>query len=177
MWGGWSLLISYTGCRTYRDWLYGWLKSQPWVQGQTESLKGSMCEKLREPTIGPIIITLHHDIFWIITSDVMYSFSVTKVCTGDFAPPEPEFRAEFWETNFGCPNFGPEFLGRIFSLCFFPAKEPPEKFTLEKFTSQNSPSKIQPRNRAKKITLHLCRTIWLTLLHQNNNLWINFLAM
>ena len=40
--------------------------------------------------------------------------SGTNVCTGDFAPLEPGFRAEFWETNFGRPNFGPEFLGRIF---------------------------------------------------------------
>ena len=40
--------------------------------------------------------------------------SGTKVCTGDFAPPEPEFWPEFGETNFGRPNFGPEFLGRIF---------------------------------------------------------------
>ena len=40
-------------------------------------------------------------------------FIRSKVCTGDFAPPEPEFGAEFWETNFGRPNFGPEFLGRI----------------------------------------------------------------
>ena len=40
--------------------------------------------------------------------------SETKVCTGDFAPPEPEFRAEFWETNFGPPNFGPEFSSQIF---------------------------------------------------------------
>ena len=39
---------------------------------------------------------------------------VVRVCTGDFAPPEPEFRAESWETNFGRPNFGPEVLGRIF---------------------------------------------------------------
>ena len=30
------------------------------------------------------------------------------------APPEPEFGAEFCETNFGRPNFGPEFLGRFF---------------------------------------------------------------
>ena len=41
--------------------------------------------------------------------------------------------------------------------------KPPEKFTLEKFTSQNSPSKFQPRNRAKKFTLHLCRAIWLSI--------------
>ena len=89
--------------------------------------------------------------------------SGTNFCTGDFAPPKPEFGAEFWETNFGRPNFGPEFLGRIFWLCFFQQKRPPEKFTLEKFTFQNSPSKIQPRNRAKKFTLHLCRAIWLSL--------------
>ena len=37
-----------------------------------------------------------------------------KFCTGDFAPPEPEFGAEFCETNFGRPTFGPEFLGRSF---------------------------------------------------------------
>ena len=79
-----------------------------------------------------------------------------------FAPLEPEFRAEFWEANFGRPNFGPEFWGRIFWLYFFQQKRPPEKFTLKKFTSQNSPSKIQPRNRAKKFTLHLCRAVWLT---------------
>ena len=45
----------------------------------------------------------------------------------------------------------PKFLGRIFWSYFFQEKRPPEKFTVEKFTSQNSPSKIQPRNRAKKI--------------------------
>ena len=83
--------------------------------------------------------------------------SGTNFRAGDFAPPEPEFRAEFWETNFGRPNFGLEFRGRIFWLCFFQQKRPPEKFTLEKFTSKNSPSKIQPRNRAQKFTLRLCR--------------------
>ena len=31
----------------------------------------------------------------------------------EILPPEAEFRAQFWETNFGRPNFGPEFLGRI----------------------------------------------------------------
>ena len=59
------------------------------------------------------------------------SSSGTKVCTGDFAPPEPEVRAEFCETNFGRPNIGPE------------------KFTLEEFTSQNSPSKIKPKSGQK----------------------------
>ena len=43
------------------------------------------------------------------------------------------------------PNSWVEFFGPI----FFQEKRPPEKFTVEKFTSQNSPSKIQPRNRAK----------------------------
>ena len=100
-------------------------------------------------------------------SEIDINFSGTKVCTGEFAPPEPEFRPEFWETNFGWPNFGPEFLGRIFWLCFFLQKRPPEKFTLEKFTSQNSRSKIQSRNRTKKFTLHLCRTVWLIILEMN----------
>ena len=48
-----------------------------------------------------------------------------------------------------------------FFILFLPVKEAPERFTLKKFTSQNSPSKIQPRNRAEKFTLHLCRAIWL----------------
>ena len=69
------------------------------------------------------------------------SFSGTKVCwlcTGDFAPPEPEFRAEFWETNFGRPNVGPEFLGRFFWLCFFISKWGP----LKNSPLRNSPPKI-----------------------------------
>ena len=41
-------------------------------------------------------------------------FSGTKFCTGDIAPTKPDFVSEFWETHFGRPNFGPEFLGRIF---------------------------------------------------------------
>ena len=95
---------------------------------------------------------------------ILGDFSGTNFCTGDFAPPEPEFGPEFWETNFGRPNFGPEFWGRILWSYFFQEKRPPRKFTVEKFTSQNSPSKIQPRNRAKKFTLHLCRAIWLRIL-------------
>ena len=47
------------------------------------------------------------------------------------------------------PNSQVEF----FDSWFFQQKRTPEKFTLKKFTSQNSPSKIQPRNRAKKIHL------------------------
>ena len=93
---------------------------------------------------------------------VDHFLSETKVCTGDFAPPEPEFRAEFWETNFGRPNFGPEFSSRIFWLCFFQQKRPPEKFTLEKFTSRNSHRKIHPRIWAEKFTLYFCRAILLT---------------
>ena len=45
---------------------------------------------------------------------------------------------------------------------FFQQKRPPEKFTLEKFTSQNSHRKIHPRIRAEKFTLHFCRAILLT---------------
>ena len=71
--------------------------------------------------------------------------SGTKVCTGDFAPSEPEFMPEFCETNFGRPNFGPEFFGRIFDSVF-PAKEAPWKIHpreihLPKFTFQNSTQK------------------------------------
>ena len=82
--------------------------------------------------------------------------SGTNFCTRDFAPPRPEFGPEFWETNFGRPNFGPEFLGRVLWPYFFQEKRPPRKFTVEKFTSQNSPSKIQPRNRAKKTSHCTC---------------------
>ena len=102
-------------------------------------------------------------VFFRVRSFNMHAPSGTNFCTGDFAPPKPEFGPEFSETNFGRPNFGPEFLGRIFWSYFFQQKRPPEKFTVEKFTSQNSPFKIQPRNRAKKFTLHLCRAILLML--------------
>ena len=71
-----------------------------------------------------------------------------KFLHGGFAPPEPELRAEFWETNFGRPNFGPESLGWIWGFFFFskggPLKIHPRETHLSKFTF-----KIQPRNRAK----------------------------
>ena len=61
------------------------------------------------------------------------------------------------------PEFWTRILGSNFLILFFSQqKRPPEKFTLEKVTSQNSPSKIQPRNWAITITLHLCRAILLT---------------
>ena len=72
--------------------------------------------------------------------------SGTTFCTWDFAPPEPEFGAEFWETNFGRLNFGPEFLRQIFSFCFSSKRDPSENSP-----SRKSPSKIQPRNWATKI--------------------------
>ena len=90
-------------------------------------------------------------------SKCLCNISGTNFSKRDFAPPEPEFRAEFWETNFGRLNFGPQFLGRIFWFCFFQWKRPAGEFNLEKFTSQNSPFKIQPRNRAKIFTLDLCK--------------------
>ena len=77
-------------------------------------------------------------------NDANQHSSGTNFRTGDFAPPEPEFRAEFWETNFGRPNFGPEFRGRIVWLCFFQQKRPPEnpqEIHLQKFTFQNSTQK------------------------------------
>ena len=72
--------------------------------------------------------------------------SGANFCTGDFAPPEPEFSAEFWDTNFGCPNFGPEFLGRIFEPVFS-SKRGPQKNS----PSRNSPPKIHlPKNSTQK---------------------------
>ena len=54
---------------------------------------------------------------------------------------EPKFRAEFWETNFGRPNFG-DTNSRVKCLILcFPAQEDPRKFTLEKFTFQSSTQK------------------------------------
>ena len=67
----------------------------------------------------------------------MQQLSETNSCTRDFAPPEPEFVADFWDTNFERPNFGPEFLGRI----IFPvssSKRDPQKISL----SRNSRLKI-----------------------------------
>ena len=55
------------------------------------------------------------------------------------------------------PNSWFEFSDTVFCS----KGRPQEKFTLKKFTSQNSPSKIQPRNREIIFTLHLCRAIWL----------------
>ena len=57
----------------------------------------------------------------------MLDVSGAIFCTGDFAPLTPEFGPEFWETNFGRPNFGPKFLGRILWSYFFQGKEAPSK--------------------------------------------------
>ena len=70
--------------------------------------------------------------------------------------------ARILRNEFRTPKFWTRILGLNFLTPFFQRKRPPEKFTLEKFTFQNSPSKIQPRHRVKKFTLHLCRAIWVT---------------
>ena len=36
-------------------------------------------------------------------------FSGASLRREDFAPREPEFGVEFWDANFGAPNFGAEF--------------------------------------------------------------------
>ena len=59
-------------------------------------------------------------------------------CTGDFAPPKPEFVAEFWEADFGRPNFGPEILGSNLFILFFQQKLPADNSP-----SRNSPPKIR----------------------------------
>ena len=54
------------------------------------------------------------------------------------------------------PNFWVDFFDSVLL-----SKRGPKKITFGKLTSQNSPSKSQPGNRAKKFTLHLCRAVWL----------------
>ena len=73
-------------------------------------------------------------------------YSGTNVCTGDFAPLEPEFGGEFCEARI----FGSNFL-----IHLFPAKRgpPPPKI----HPPEVHLPKIQPRNRAQKFRLHLCR--------------------
>ena len=86
--------------------------------------------------------------------------SRTKVCTGILRLRNPNLGPNsvkrILDARILDPNSWVEFL-----TLFFQQKRAPEKFTLEKFTSQYSPSKIQPRNRTKKFTLHLCRAVWL----------------
>ena len=53
-----------------------------------------------------------------------------------FCTSRTRFRPEFWETNFGRPNFGPEFLGQIFWLCFSSKRGP--KFWETNFGRPNS---------------------------------------
>ena len=69
--------------------------------------------------------------------------TVPSVCFSGFSEGRPGVSAAV------CDPKPPRPFAR--SRCFFQQKRLPEKFTLKKFTSQNSPSKIQPRNRAKKI--------------------------
>ena len=88
-----------------------------------------------ECTLVPVFVPGEHPPkppFWKTTL-----LSGINFCTGDFAPPKPEFGAEFWETNFGRPNFGSEFLGRIFSSCISSKRGPKRNSP-----SRNSPSKI-----------------------------------
>ena len=72
-----------------------------------------------------------------------------------FCTSETRIWARILLNEFWTPEFRTRILGSNFLVLFFQGKEAREKFTVEKFTSQNSPSKIQPRNRAKKFTLHL----------------------
>ena len=81
--------------------------------------------------------------------------SGTTFCAGDCTPPEPEVLGpnsgkQILDARILDPNSWVEFSHPAFF--FSPAKRtpPPRKFTLKKFTSQNSRFKIQPRNRAKE---------------------------
>ena len=44
---------------------------------------------------------------WLLSSSSSSSSSAS-FRRGDFAPREPEFGVEFWDANFGAPNFGAE---------------------------------------------------------------------
>ena len=46
---------------------------------------------------------------------------------GDFAPREPEFGVEFWDTNFLSPEFWGRILGSNFLVLCFPIKRAPSK--------------------------------------------------
>ena len=87
------------------------------------------------------------------------NLSGTNFCTEDFAPLEPEFGAEFWETNFERPNFGPEFLGRSFDPVFptrrGPQKIHPQEIHLPKSTFQNSTQKSHRKIHIAPLQGHL----------------------
>ena len=60
------------------------------------------------------------------------------------------------------PNLGPNSAKRILDARISDPNSWVEFFGPIFPGFQNSPSKIQPRNRAEKFTLHLCRATWLT---------------
>ena len=83
--------------------------------------------------------------------------SATHFCRGDFATSANSGK-RILDARILDPNSWVFFLlVPVFSSKRGPQKNSPSR----KFTSQKSPSKIQPRNREKIFTLHLCRAIWL----------------
>ena len=74
-----------------------------------------------------------------------------------YAPtsPPPRQVSEFLSPRMLGPNSGVEFIGPY----VFEQRELPPKFTLKKFTAQNSHQEIHPRIRAEKFTLHFRRAI------------------
>ena len=81
---------------------------------------------------------------------------------GIYAPPEPEFRAESWEKEFGRLSFGPKLLILFFQQNW-PQKNSP---------SSDSPLLTYPELDTKNFTSHLCRVIWLTL--RKNRMFVRF---
>ena len=67
---------------------------------------------------------------------------------GDFAPREPEFGVEFWDTNF-------------LVLCF-PIKRALSKIHPQEIHRREFTSKNHLRIRAEKFTLHFCRAFLLS---------------
>ena len=92
----------------------------------------------------------------------------TNFCTGDIAPPEPEFGAELILD-------AREFSGQIFWFCS-PAKEAPRKsnpreIDLPKFTFQNSTRKSGQQKS------HCAQYDWTTGVLDNGNEWRKFRAV
>ena len=73
-----------------------------------------------------------------------------------FCTSETRIRGQILGNKFWMPEFWTRILGSNFLILLFQQRRPPEKFTLKKFTSQNSPSKLNPEIGKKIFTSHLC---------------------
>ena len=100
-------------------------------------------------------------------------FSGTNFCTGDFAPPEPDFRAEFWEkkkldARILDPNSWAEFFDSVFCPAKAPRKIHPREIHLPKFTFQNSTQKSGTKFHIAPLQGHLADLFFFCLLLRDN---------